>query len=170
MADPSRAPLYHGQPHPAREELDVVEGQSGDFLGRVSRGRHQQNPVSVQVQVAGIELAHQPAHEHGLRSRREDRPVIAFDACPQLRRPVVHHGQVVADIERTDLTVGKSPQQIGRIGPAVLSRVAALLRQCPALIEAGLRAVHPPPGRTDESALVFAGVFVDLLGAARRHA
>jgi hypothetical protein len=82
----------------------------------------------------------------------------------------VHHGQVVPDIERTDLAMGKAPQQIGGLGPAVLGGVAAPLRQCPALIKAGLRAVHPPPGRADESVLVFAGEFVDLLGAARRHA
>ncbi len=120
--------------------------------------------------MAGIELAHQPAHEHARRPRREDRPVIAFDASLQLRRPVVHHRQVVADIERTDLTMGKAPEQISGLGPAALGRVAAPLRQCPALIEAGLRAVHPPPGRTDESVLVFAGEFVDLLSTARWHA
>ena len=102
--------LCQAQPNACRKELDVSVGQRGDFLGRVPGGRHEQDSVGMEVEVARVELAHQPPHEDYFRQSWIDGPISLVDAGPQLRWPPLNRGEVGADVDWGDLLSGQTPK------------------------------------------------------------
>jgi len=166
VSDLVGAPFGQGQTDSRREELDIVEGQGGDLFGAVTGGGDEQDAVGVQVEVVGVELPHQPPHEQLLGSRRIDGAVGSFDASRQLRWPTVRDGKVVADVERADVLVCETEQQVGDVGPAMFARVTPSGGCSPSFGYAGLQLIGRGPGRAGQGAFVRSGELVDFLGAA----